>query len=533
MTRWRSLYGEGVPGEIEIEGGSVVELFRRRAAERPDAPQLHYFGATLDRAATDRLSDALAAGLEKRGVGSGDRVAISLQNTPVCVLAVLAAWKLGATVVPVNPMYKERELAHLLADSGARVLIAHPDARATIEALPSAPEHVLYSAGGALAGDTSGPWPAGDADDVLPLLESGDAPRAAAAPGPGDPALLSYTSGTTGPAKGAVNTHRNLAYQVAACRTWIGLGDGDSILTIAPLFHITGLAMHLALGLGGGLPLVLTYRFDAATTSALVERHRPTFTIGSITAFIAFLNDTATRERGLASLTKVLSGGAPVPAATVRAFADAFGVYVHNAYGLTETTSATVAVPLGAAAPVDEASGALAIGVPFPNVDVEIRGENGEPLPPGEIGELAITGPQVAAGYWRNPEQTRASFPGGTLITGDVGFMDEAGWIYLVDRKKDMIVASGFKIWPREVEDVLYEHPSVREAAVVGAPDPYRGETVHAFVSIRPGTATTPDDLRAFCRDRLAAYKTPAQVEIKDDLPKSVTGKILRRELRT
>ncbi|MCP9967946.1 AMP-binding protein [Actinomadura madurae] len=533
MTRWRSLYGEGVPGEIEVEGGSVVELFRRRAAERPDAPQLHYFGATLDRAGTDRLSDALAAGMEKRGVGSGDRVAVSLQNTPVCVLAVLAAWKLGATVVPVNPMYRERELAHLLADSGARVLIAHPDARATIEALASGPEHVLYSAGGALAGDATGPWPDEAADDVLPLLEAGGAPQAAVAPGPDDPALLSYTSGTTGPAKGAVNTHRNLAYQVAACRTWIGLGDGDAILTIAPLFHITGLAMHLALGLGGGLPLVLTYRFDAATTSALVERHRPTFTIGSITAFIAFLNDPATRDRGLASLTKVLSGGAPVPSATVRAFADAFGVYIHNAYGLTETTSAAVAVPVGATAPVDEASGVLAIGVPFPSAHVEIRDEKGGPLPPGEIGELAITGPQVAAGYWRNPEQTRASFPAGTLLTGDVGFMDEAGWIYLVDRKKDMIVASGFKIWPREVEDVLYEHPSVREAAVVGAPDPYRGETVHAFVSLRPGTATTPDDLRAFCRDRLAAYKIPAQVEIKHDLPKSVTGKILRRQLRT
>ncbi|GLY85378.1 class I adenylate-forming enzyme family protein [Actinoallomurus iriomotensis] len=531
---WQALYGPGVPGEIDVEADSVVELFRRRVAERPGAPQLHYFGTTLDRAEVDRLSDAFAAGLERRGVGSGDRVAVALQNTPVCVLAVLAVWKLGGTVVPVNPMYKERELAHLLADSGARVLVAHPAARDVVAALPAgnAPAHVLYSRDGALAADATGPWPDDAHDDVLAILEEGGAPQAPAAPGPDDAALLSYTSGTTGPAKGAINLHRNLAYQVAACRTWIGLGDADSILTVAPLFHITGLAMHLALGLGGGLPLVLTYRFDARTAAALVERYRPTFTIGSITAFIALLGEPAAREHDLGSLSKVLSGGAPVPAATVRRFADEFGVYIHNAYGLTETTSAAVAVPLGTRAPVDETSGALAIGVPLPSVRVEIRGDDGRPLPAGEVGELAISGPQVAAGYWRNPAQTRASFPEGTLLSGDVGFMDAEGWVYLVDRKKDMIVAAGYKIWPREVEDVLYEHPAVREAAVVGVPDPYRGETVRAFVSLRPGATATEAELRDFCRARMAVYKAPAQVLIEDDLPKSVTGKILRRELR-
>ena len=532
---WRRLYGAGVPGEIGPEAGSVVELFRRRAAERPDAPQLHYFGTTLDRAGADRLSDALAAGLERRGVGPGDRVAVALQNTPVCVLAVLAVWKLGATVVPVNPMYKERELAHLLADSGSRVLIAHPAAASTVSALPDAsvPDHVLYTRTGALAADATGPWPDEDRpDDVRAILDEGGAPRAAVTPGPDDPALLSYTSGTTGPAKGAVNTHGNLAYQVAACRAWIGLDETDSILTTAPLFHITGLAMHLALGLGAGLPLVLTCRFDPRTAAGLTERYRPTFTIGSITAFIALLDEPAVRERDLGSLTKVLSGGAPVPSATVRRFADAFGVYIHNAYGLTETTSAAVAVPLGTAAPVDEASGTLAIGVPFPGVHVEIRGEKGEPLAPGEVGELAIAGPQVAAGYWRNPDQTRASFPGRTLLTGDVGFMDREGWVYLVDRKKDMIVAAGYKIWPREVEDVLYEHPAVREAAVVGVPDPYRGETVRAHVSLRPGASATGEELREHCRARLAVYKAPAQILVEDELPKSVTGKILRRELR-
>jgi long-chain acyl-CoA synthetase len=532
--RWQALYGSGVPDEIGIEADSVVELFRRRVAERPDAPQLHYFGTTLDRAEVDRLGAAFAAGLQRRGVGAGDRVAVALQNTPICVLAMLAIWRLGGTVVPVNPMYKERELAHLLTDSGARVLIAHPAAREVVAALPagSMPEHVLYSRDGALAGDPAGPWPKDPDDDVLAILDEGGTPRGVMTPGPDDAALLSYTSGTTGPAKGAINTHRNLAYQVGACRAWLGLGDGDSILTTGPMFHITGLVMHLALGLGGGLPLVLTYRFDAPTLAELVERYRPTYTIGSITAFIALLNEPTTRDRDLSSLSKVLSGGAPVSAATVRRFADEFGIYIHNAYGLTETTSATVMVPLGTRAPVDETSEALSIGVPLPSVRVEIRGEDGRPLPPGEVGELVIAGPQVAAGYWRNPEQTRAAFTDRGVLTGDVGFMDELGWVYLVDRKKDMIVAAGYKIWPREVEDVLYEHPAVREAAVVGVPDPYRGETVRAFVSLRSDATATEDELRAFCRGRMAAYKAPAQVLIQDDLPKSVTGKILRRELR-
>jgi long-chain acyl-CoA synthetase len=216
----------------------------------------------------------------------------------------------------------------------------------------------------------------------------------------------------------------------------------------------------------------------------------------------------------------------------VRAFQDAFGTYVHNIYGLTETTSPSHAVPFGAPAPVDEASGALSVGVPLFDTVVRIVGEDGEDLPVGEVGELVTSGPQVVPGYWGKPEETELALPGGALHTGDVGYMDERGWFYIVDRKKDQINAGGYKIWPREVEDVLYEHAAVREAAVVGVPDEYRGETVKAFVSLRPGRDATAEELIAFCRARMAAYKYPRLVEILDELPKTASGKLLRRELR-
>ena len=235
----------------------------------------------------------------------------------------------------------------------------------------------------------------------------------------------------------------------------------------------------------------------------------------------------------LASLTRIWSGGAPIPPSTVKAFSAAFGQYIHNIYGLTETTSPSHGVPAHAQAPVDEASGALSVGVPVHNTVVRIVGDDGRDLPPGEIGEIVTSGPQVVSGYWNKPEETRQAIPGGALHTGDVGYMDEAGWFYIVDRKKDQINVGGYKVWPREVEDVLYEHEAVREAAVVGVPDAYRGETVKAFVSLRPGRTVGEDDLIAFCKERMAAYKYPRSIEFLDEIPKTVTGKLLRRELRT
>jgi long-chain acyl-CoA synthetase len=248
--------------------------------------------------------------------------------------------------------------------------------------------------------------------------------------------------------------------------------------------------------------------------------------------FIALGESTKAERHHLESLTKIASGGAPVAAATADRFQQRFGAYVHNVYGMTETTSPVLAVPVGTKAPVETETQALSVGVPMLSACVAVLDDDGKPLPPGELGEIAVAGPQIVPGYWRNDAATQAAMRDGWLLTGDVGYVDADGWYYLVDRKKDMIVASGYKVWPREVEDVLYTYEAVLEAAVVGVPDPYRGETVKAYVSLRSGYSTSPEELIEYCRGRLAAYKSPRQIEVVEAIPKTATGKVMRRQLR-
>jgi len=280
------------------------------------------------------------------------------------------------------------------------------------------------------------------------------------------------------------------------------------------------------------MPLVLGYRFDAATVLELIEKYRVTFTIGSITVFVALMNEPSIKDRDVSSMKKVYTGGQPVPPSVVDEFERQTGAYIHVAYGLTESTSPSHFVPLDRRSPVDEGSGALAVGVPIFNTMASVLDEQGHEVAPGEVGEICLAGPQMVPGYWQKPEETAHAFHDGWFHTGDVGVMDSAGWFYVVDRKKDMINASGFKVWPREVEDVLYMHAAVREAAVVGVADAYRGETVKAFVSLKPGQAVSEGELQQFCKSRMASYKYPRSIEFLDELPKTVTGKILRRELR-
>jgi long-chain acyl-CoA synthetase len=329
-----------------------------------------------------------------------------------------------------------------------------------------------------------------------------------------------------------MNSHGNVVFNACAFREWMSLNPQDVVLGGAPLFHITGLIAHIAVGMLVPMPIVLGYRFEPATIIQLAERYRCTFTVMAITAFTALANDPSVAAADLSSLTKAYSGGAPIAPSIVERFEREVGPYIRNVYGLTETTSPSHAVPFGRRAPVDPASGALSVGVPVFNTVVRILDDEGQELPPGEVGEIATSGPMVVPGYWNRPDATARTLPGGELRTGDVGFMDSDGWFYLVDRKKDMIVAAGFKVWPREVEDTLVRHPAVREAAVVGVPDAYRGETVWAYVSLRPGFAATPEELIEFCRAEMAAYKYPRRIEVLPDLPKTPTGKLLRRELR-
>jgi long-chain acyl-CoA synthetase len=540
---WLALYDESAPPEIEPEHHSALAMFDSAVARAADRPAIRYFDAELTWADVDRLANALAVGLHDLGIGRGDRVAVYLQNVPQFLVAMVATWKAGAIMVSVNPMYKARELAEILEDSGAKGLVAleslygdvaagvvgETDVCAIVTTSPL--DFVADDPPAALAGIERVRHDG--THDLLELTRAheGETPDPVEL-GPDDVAFLTYTSGTTGPPKGAMNTHRNVVFNTRVYRDWIRLGEDDSVFAAAPLFHITGLIGHATIAMLVPLPLVLFGRFEPGVALEQAERHRPTFTIAAITAFIALLNHPDARTRDLSSLEKVYSGGAPIPAATVEAFEETFGAYIHNIYGLTETTSPSHAVPLDRRAPVDESSGALSVGVPVFNTVVRVVGEDGEELPAGEIGEFVTSGPQVVPGYWEKPEETEHALPGGALKTGDVGFMDADGWFYLVDRKKDQINASGYKVWPREVEDVLYGHPAVREAAVVGVPDEYRGETVKAFVSLKEGSSADADELIAFCKDRMAAYKYPRQVEVIDEIPKTATGKILRRELR-
>jgi long-chain acyl-CoA synthetase len=354
-----------------------------------------------------------------------------------------------------------------------------------------------------------------------------------ARPAPGDPAFLTYTSGTTGLPKGAINTHRAVVHNAEVMTRWYDLGPGDVTVGMAPLFHITGLVCHLAAARLSMTPLLLLFRFEPGEILRLIEHWRATYVIGPLTAFIAMLEHPSFAQRDLSSLTKVASGGAPVYPAVVERWEEATGSYIHNSYGLTETTAPSHLVPAGARSPVDAASGALSVGVPVPNTRSKIVSvDDGRDLDPGEIGEIVTQGPMVTAGYWQRPEETAVALAGGWLHTGDVGTRDADGWFYIVDRIKDMINVSGYKVWPRDVEDVLYQHPAVLEASVVGVPDAYRGETVRAYVALKEGGRATPEELVAHCRSLLAVYKAPREVVLVDAIPKTLTGKALRRELR-
>jgi long-chain acyl-CoA synthetase len=539
---WLARYGAGIAHDIEPEHETMLGAYQATVTRHPDRSALQYFDTAITFRELDELTNALAAGLQNKGFEPGERLAVYLQNVPQFVIAMLATWKAGGIMVSVSPMLKHKELTAQLVDSGATALItleslwagvasdivADTDVRTVIttselDFLDEVPELLTNAA-------------RERDEDVLDLAEfveqhQGREPRASKLTSD-DIAFLTYTSGTTGPSKGAMNSNHNVVFNAQAYRDWIGLTEDDVAFGVAPFFHITGLIGNLAAPLLTGMPIVMSYRFDPDLALELIERHRATFTVASITVFIAMMNASTAEKRDLSKFNKIVSGGAPIAPATVEAYEQKFGAYIHNIYGLTETTSPSHCVPIGTRAPVDPDSGALSVGVPIFNTIVRVVDDEGNDAEPGQIGEFVTSGPQVVSGYWEKPDESDHAIPAGQLHTGDVGFMDEQGWFYLVDRKKDQINAAGYKIWPRDVEDVLYSHDAVREVAVVGVPDEYRGETVKAFVSVKPGKSVTEETLIAFCKERMAAYKYPRQIEFIDELPKTASGKILRRELR-
>ena len=538
---WRALYansqetGAGAPRFPHL-----LSAFDDAVRNAASDPAIIYFDQKLSYGELDKLSDAFAAALAERGFERGDRLALYLQNAPSFVIAALAAWKLGGIVVTVNPMNTARELSAILADSKPKVLVTHDELyRDVVKGLDFAPSSIFTTSpldfqsrnDNRVFGNLTRRAP-----DPLDLVETirlqKDKGLRRIELSDTDIAMLVYTSGTTGVPKGAMNTHGGASITAESVARWMNVGRGMPVLGVAPLFHITGLVAGLALAFVTASPLILAYRFHPNVVADAIEEHRAGVTFCAITALMAMLNEATVRPEQLRTLTKVSSGGAPVPPQVLTDFQQKFGHYIYHGYGMTETNGPVFLVPENSKAPIEELTGTLSIGIPTPHTLAWIADDDGAPAPTGDRGEIVIGGPSLTAGYWNRPEDSAKSMRSDGLRTGDIGFMDANGWFYLVDRKKDMINAGGYKIWPREVEDVLYTHPAIREVAVVGVPDPYRGETVRAVVSLKQGQRITTAELQEFCRSQMAAYKYPRIIDIVDELPKSSSGKILRRALR-
>lgn len=539
---WLAHYPPGVPGNYQPVHDSALAMFKSTVAVARDAEAIAYFDGSISYAELDAMSDALAVWLFDRGLRKGDRVGIILQNVPHIAIAILASWKVGAVPVPSNPMYRAAELAKLFMDYQPAAIIAHDDHQAEVTAglaLAERPETLRLSVSARdfqTRNDVRLIPPARSAslaqiDDFGTALATCDGciPPEIALEG-ADLALILYTSGTTGVPKGAMIRHSSVVFNSGASALWMRVGPSSRILGLAPIFHITGFILHLTLAWSVGASVALHYRFHAEAVLDIIREYRPTFAMAAITAFNALMQVPEADHSDFESLETVFSGGAPIAPMLLAKLKARLGIAILPAYGMTETSSPTHLAPPGVEVPVSVETGALSVGLPMPSTQAMICDPDGNPLPPGEHGEVCMRGPQVMAGYWNKPEETSQCLVDGWMHSGDIGFQDENGWFYVVDRSKDMINASGFKVWPREVEDALYAHPAVREAAVVGVPDAYRGETVRAYLSLK--APADEEALIAHCRLNLAAYKVPRSIVFLDELPKTLSGKIQRAALR-
>jgi long-chain acyl-CoA synthetase len=542
---WLSSWPKGVPQHIEYVDISLGEALRNSALASPDEDAINYFGARLTFKDLDGLVDKFAAALQTLGVEKGDRVAIYLPNIPQFVIAYYGVLRVGGVVVACSPLYKEREVAHILRDSEAKIIVAWDRLYPFIQAVRSEtkltqvvttsvrdflpPALRLLSP---LKGVKSYPCP-GARDMKAVLREARGPPKAVQIDPRKDLALLQYTGGTTGIPKGAMITHHNLIVNAEQVKAWVPLQPGDTTLSALPLFHIFGMtvAMNSPIYQRSTMILLPDPRDIHGVINA-IEKYRPAIFPGVPTMYIALINTPDIEKHNLRSIRLCVSGASALPGEVQRKFEVLTGGRLVEGYGLTETSPVTHCNPLDD--PQKNRPGS--IGIPYPDTEAKVVDlESGErDLSPGEAGELVIRGPQVMMGYWNKPDENKVAIRGGWFYTGDIATMDPDGYFRIVDRKKDMIDVSGFKVWPREVEETLFEHPAVQEAAVVGIPDARTGEAVKAFVVLKKGSEgkVTPEEISKFCKDRIASFKAPRFVEFKNELPKTVVGKVLRRELK-
>lgn len=557
---WVHHYEQGVPAHIDIPDHPLTWILDQTVSRYPAQTAFIYYGTSMSYAQFSSLANRFAASLQRLGIQKGDRVAIALPNIPQYPIAFYGALRAGAVVVPTNPLYTEREMQYQLADSGARLMVMldmfYPVVRAV--RAKTALEHVvitssadylppllrtlyplsqrnakhreprltekeqredatLHAMSGMLESHTKG----GIELFNLPAYLTG-----------ADLATLQYTGGTTGVSKGAMLTHRNLLANALQTRAWnVQARDGEEItLCVAPFFHSYGLTAGMNLSILAAATMILLPQFKVKEVVKAIRRYHPTQLPGIPTMYISIMKEIGRHSEELRSIKYCISGASALPAKVREDWEALTHGKLVEGYGLSEAAPVTHCNPLNG--DIREGS----IGLPLPNIDAAILEEKtGEPLPVGEAGEIVVKGPNIMQGYWNQPGETADIFTRGWMRTGDIGKMDVEGYFYVVDRAKDLIKASGFNVFPREVEEVLYHHPAVQEAAVLGVPHAYRVETVAAVIVLKPGfepSEQTREDIIAYCKKELTPYKVPKIVQFRESLPKSLIGKVLKRELK-
>lgn len=546
---WHDWYDEGVPVSIDYPDVPLFHFLEDSARKYPDQPCTIFKGAEISYREMSRLTDTLAASLADLGVKKGDRVGILIPNTPQFVLAYFAVLKIGGVVVATNPMYTGREIIHQANDSGMKVMIVMSNFYQRVKSVQQETKinqmivtniketlppltRILFTlfkekkAGFRVTLEEGDIW----LQDLLDQHQPEDIPEVEVTPE--DQAIFQYSGGTTGPPKAAIALHKNLVANTLQIKSWIPTAvEGEEVVLMAiPLYHVYGMVcgMNFGLALGAALVMVPDAR-DIQDVVANLEKYNATIFPG-VPALYNAINiypDVQAGKYDLSSIKACISGSAPLMRETKETFETLTGGVVFEGYGLSEAPTASHCNPLQG----ENRTGS--IGLPFPDVDARIIDLDDEEteVPTGEIGELVIKAPQVFKGYYNMPTETRNALRDGWLYTGDIARMDEDGYFYIVDRKKEVIKPGGFQVWPREVEEMIQDHPAVQEVGVAGVPDPYRGETVKAWLVLKEGQSLTKEELRDWCRDKLASYKIPTEIEFREELPKTHVGKLLRREL--
>jgi long-chain acyl-CoA synthetase len=558
---WFKYYDDGVSTTIDYPRIPLDRFLSDSAAKHPEQAAIIFGSAVgsrlMDAKLTYRqLDDAVnrfAAGLQRMGVQKGDRVAIMLPNCPQFIIAAYATWRLGGVVVCCNPLYVGREVEHLVNDSGTETFVVMSSLYERVKSIrantglkrvivTNIKEYfpgllrLLFTLAKEkkeghkvdISGDADTHW-------FQDILSGGPAKPAPVEIDPESVATLIYTGGTTGGPKGAQLTHYNLVSNAIALNVWAKSREAEEVLlAVMPYFHSYGLTVGVNVCIANATTIVqIPNPRDLVHVLKSIETHRATYYPGVPTMFVGLLNFPDRDQYDLTSLRFAASAAAPLPPEVQDQFQTVTGGKMMEAYGLTETS------PCVTMDPIDRPK-AHSIGLPLPDTDIKIVDPDtgSQELPVGEIGEIIIKGPQVMKGYWNLPTETKNALrvgpdgQAGWFYSGDIGYMDEEGYFHISDRKKDIIIAGGYNIYPADVEAVLFEHPKIREAAVIGVPDEYRGESVKAYVVLKEGEAATAEEIIEFCRERMAAYRVPRTVEFRDDLPKSMIGKVIRRELR-